>query len=155
MRNRKKGCRVYGCSEEVYLGGLCRKHVKEERLEAQRETAAMRALESLTIGGRLPDDLTLREELAQLREWWDRASIVVQTKREDELMPADEAKYALQWCIALAKEIVDAELALRDGRAVSASLGATRAWVWERFRNLTAGLRSNGLPRTVGSQDIV
>jgi len=66
-------------------------------------------------------------------------------------MPADEAEYATEWCIALAIEIVDAELALRDGRAVSNSLADTRAWVWERFNNLEAGLNSNGRPRTSGN----
>ena len=62
-------------------------------------------------------------------------------------MPREEADYALEWCIALARELVAAELAIREGQEPGFSLETTRAWVWERFRSLKAGLRSNGLPR--------
>jgi hypothetical protein len=63
-------------------------------------------------------------------------------------MPLDEAEYALEWCIALAQEIVAAEYRLRNGLGISdLRLDFTRRWVWERFSNLEAGLRSNGLTR--------
>lgn len=62
-------------------------------------------------------------------------------------MPADEADAALEWCIALAQEIIDAERAHRTGGRVSDKLEATRHWVWDRFNNLEAGRHSNGTAR--------
>ena len=79
--------------------------------------------------------------------WWNRACGVVQSQYGTELMPLDEAEYACEWCIALAQEIVDAEIAVRAGKRIPDSLEATRFWVWERFKFLETGLRSNGLPR--------
>jgi hypothetical protein len=60
---------------------------------------------------------------------------------------SDEAGYAIEWSIALAKEIVDAEIAFRNGAVPSYSLESTREWVWDRFRNLEKGLMSNGIKR--------
>ena|SRR3989442_9408380 len=152
MTRRKRLCRASGCSEEPYLGGLCRKHHEEKTIRTQRRDVAIHTLHTAMIEGRLPNDRTLREELLRLREWWDRACIAVQTNRGSELMPLDEAEYALEWCISLAQEIVDAERALRDGNTVGCLLAATREWVWDRFKNLEAGLRSNGLPRNTASR---
>lgn len=112
-----------------------------------RRDQAIDALHTLVVGGRLPDNEALRIELLELSRWWQMACNAVQTNREVELMPLEEAEYALEWCIALAGELVAAELAFRDGRAASHSLVGTRTWVWGRFKNLDAGLRSNGLPR--------
>jgi hypothetical protein len=60
----------------------------------------------------------------------------------------DEAEYAIEWCIALAIEIVDAEMLYRNGEMPLDSLTHTRFWVWERFKNLENGLRSNGIERS-------
>ena len=62
-------------------------------------------------------------------------------------MPRDEADYAAEWCIALAQEIVEAERAVIAGKSIPVSFTLTGEWVWERFRNLEAGLRSNGASR--------
>lgn len=151
MSERKPlSCRASGCAEVPFLGGLCRQHYDEADRRAQRRRAAIDALHTAVIDDRLPDDLALREELTRLRKWWDRACSAVQTKRDSALMPADEADYALEWCIALAQEIVDAERAARGGKKAEDTLACTRHWVWERFGNLEAGLRSNGIARSAG-----
>ncbi|MFA5916259.1 MAG: hypothetical protein WC830_22145 [Burkholderiales bacterium] len=149
MKNRKSlSCRMPGCADATHLGGLCRKHYAEHEHQAERRRAANAALHAGTIDDRVPDVPALREEFNRLLEWWRRACQVVQTKRGTEFMPADEAEYALDWCIALAAEIIDAERAARAGAESPDSLESTRAWVWDRFRNLEAGLRSNGTVRT-------
>lgn len=140
-------CRVDHCSERVHSGGLCEEHFEQERVRTRRNDAARDALNTMMIEGRLPDDAVLREELSRLRNWWDRACHVIRTQYKDNLMPFNEAEYACDWCIALATEIIDAELAMRNGKEVNNSLDATRAWVWDRFKNLEAGLQSNGFPR--------
>ena len=129
------------------MGGLCQKHYDEDRARKLRRDVAIRALHTSAIDGRVPDDLALRDELYRLVEWWNRACTAVNTRRGSTQMPMDEADDALEWCIALAQEIVDAELAVRAGDKVSDSVASTGAWVWERFRNLEAGLRSNGTTR--------
>jgi hypothetical protein len=61
---------------------------------------------------------------------------------------ADEAEFAKDWCIVLAEEIVLSEKAYLNGDNKSRpELQYTRDWVWERFRNLGAGLMSNGVRR--------
>jgi hypothetical protein len=62
-------------------------------------------------------------------------------------MPLDEADYATEWCITLAEEIVKAEHQIAKSQAIPTSFEVARQWVWERLRNLDAGLRSNGRPR--------
>jgi hypothetical protein len=147
---KPRSCREPRCDEAVHLGGLCQKHHEEDSRRSRRRDAAVGALHTLIIDGRLPEGPGLREELLNLRPWWDRACDAVQTNRGSQLMPLDEAEFALEWCISLAQEIVDAELAVRSGRTIENSLGYTREWVWERFKNLEAGRRSNGLARDAG-----
>ena len=148
---KKRVCRVSGCNDVPYLGGLCKKHHDEYIRRTQRRDAAIHALHTGAVGERLPDDTSLREELLRLRQWWARACNAVQRQRDEEFMPLDEAEYALEWCITLAQEIIDAELLFRAGKnSTYDSLLANRSWVWERFNFLESGLRSNGLPRNLG-----
>lgn len=86
----------------------------------------------------------LRDELLRLITWWHRACNAVNYGRKDPVL-RNEAEYAVEWCIALAQEISDAELAFRNGESPSPALAVTRVWVWDRFRNLEEGLVSNGI----------
>ncbi len=148
MKRRKNECCTDGCDEPTYIGSLCRQHHEERVREQSCREAAVNALHTMVIDGRIPEDNELREELLRLRQWWDRACRAATSNIKDHLL-RDEAEFALEWCIALAKEIVNAEMAFRQGEPSSSSLGATRHWVWERFRNLEAGLKSNGVARSV------
>ncbi len=141
----KRTCRKYGCHESPHRGGLCEAHHDEERLKETRRAAAVTALHNLTIDGKLPENPALKEELRLMRGWWDRA-VNSLNYRPDPLL-GGEAEFALEWCISLAQEIVDAEKAFRKGESPSYMLEATRSWVWDRFRNLEAGLHSNGTSR--------
>ena len=129
------------------MGGLCKEHHEENVLRREREEAARHTLETGTVDGRLPEDLELREELMQLRDRFFRARSVYLSRHGSGEMPLDEAEYAISWCVSLAQEIRVAEIAHREGRKPDSSLEYTRFWVWDRFRNLEAGRRSNGLPR--------
>ncbi len=108
MKKKKKICSVSGCIDAPYLAGLCEKHYKEHSQRTHHRDVAIQTLHTGTVEGRLPDEPSLREELSKLREWWDRACRVVQSQRDAEFMPLDEAEYALEWCISLAQEIIDA-----------------------------------------------
>jgi hypothetical protein len=72
----------------------------------------------------------------------------VNLRRGTKNLPLSEAEYAIDWCIALAKELLSAEDALAIGNKPSSSLEITRGWVNERFENLNADFTSNGLPRS-------
>jgi hypothetical protein len=113
----------------------------------QRRASARTALDSGAIDGDVPSDPALRDELLRLRRRWYLACQVVRENRGTPLMPVNEAEFATEWCIALAQEIVEAHHALGAGKPMPSSVASTRSWVWERFRNLDAGLRSNGAPR--------
>ena len=147
MPKRKSVCRAPRCNKPPYSGGLCQKHSEEETIREERRRVALDALEKGVVGERLPDAPALKEELLRLRVWWFRACDAVNGQRSIGPLPLDEAEHATGWCIALAQEIVDAELALRSGQKPNDRLEYTREWVWDRFKNLEAGLMSNGIPR--------
>jgi len=147
MKKKKKICSVSGCCDDPYLGGRCKKHHIEHSHRAECREKAVHALHTGLVDKCLPGDPDLRNELLRLRKWWDRACHSVQTQHDVDFMPFEEAEYALEWCISLAQEIIEAELGLRTGKTASDSLAATRYWVWDRFKNLENGLHSNGLPR--------
>jgi hypothetical protein len=147
MGTQKRNCRASGCSRNPYLGGLCDVHEQEEQQIKQRRASARAALDSGAIDGDIPTDLALRDELWRLRRQWYLACQVVRENRGTSLMPVNEAEFATEWCIALAQEIVEAHRALAAGKPMPTSVASTGGWVWERFRNLEAGLRSNGALR--------
>lgn len=147
MANKKRECRKDHCSEAPYLGGFCEKHEKEETEKERRSNNALKALETATIGGRLPDNPELRDELLRIRKWWFKACDALNYNQKDNVL-LDDAKFATEWCIALALEIVDAEIAFRKNLPAPVSLQYTRDLVWDRFSNLEKGLMSNGVKRT-------
>lgn len=146
MGKKNKKCIELRCDEVPYLGGLCKKHYEKKLAEENLRDSALEALHKGTIDGVLPEGRELCDELIRLREWWFKACYAVNYEIEDEIL-LDEAQYAIEWCISLAKEIVTAEIAFRNGQAFPASLECTREWVWDRFHNLEMGLKSNGVER--------
>lgn len=134
-----------GCTGDPYSRGLCQKHHEEKNAREQRRNVAINTLSTLAIDGRLPDEPSLKEELLLLQEWWNRARLALQTGDGDHFMPLNQAEYALEWCISLAQEIVDAELAFRPGKAPSYALEMTRKWVWDEFKEVEVNLRKKGL----------
>jgi ATP:corrinoid adenosyltransferase len=143
---KKRTCGKFRCSNPAYMFGLCKEHYEKAEEDKRRREAALQAFHFTLIDGSLPKSPELREELFQIQDWWRRACDALNFGRKDEVL-LDDAEYAVEWCIALAKEIVDAEIAFRNGSAPSYSLESTREWVWARFHNLEKGLRSNGLNR--------
>lgn len=148
MPKRTPVCSQSDCEEPPQFSGLCREHYEEQQENRRRREAALQALHYGQIDGRLPDDLELRDELQQLRSWWDRACFSVNHQVQDSILQ-DEAQYAVEWCISLAQEIVAAEQASRAGQPDLSTFTITREWVWKRFSNLQAGYMSNGVKRPV------
>lgn len=147
MRKKRRTCIARGCEEEAAIGGYCEEHYQDHTREEARRNAAVSALHTGLVAGQLLENQPLREEFFKLQDWWHDACRSVQTKRDVRNVPYDEAEYALEWCIRLAQEIIDADAVIKAGKTTDYQLDHTRQWVWDRFRNLEAGLRSNGLPR--------
>ena len=143
---KKRECREYRCTEPPYREGLCEEHYEENKSKQLRRDTAVNTLRLGVIDGRLPDNQELSEELLRIRKWWDRACRSVNYNFEDDVL-LDEAHSALGWCIAIAQEIIDEELAYRQGNPKKYLSNEIRKIEWERFKNLEAGLRSNGVPR--------
>lgn len=146
-RKKAATCLVHDCGEPPFLGGYCRLH-HEERAQAEREQNEARTLiRESTVDGAPVTDAALKEELSRLQSWWYEAVDALRFNSEKRV-PKDEAEFALSWCLSLAKEMVKTERLRRQGDLADPySLFAARHWVWDRFKNLEAGLRSNGLPR--------
>lgn len=146
MGRKKLVCLVHRCSEPPYIGGRCRVHHQEHWQKERDRDEAVEALHKGTIDGALPTDSSLREQLFAIRKWWFRACDALNFDRKDAVLQ-DEAEYAMEWCIALTREIVTAERTVKEGCQPSYMLEHTAKWVHERFANLEKGLMSNGLPR--------
>lgn len=147
MKKRIHQCHETGCLDTPYLGGYCRKHHGIRELKEQRRSAAVRLLHFSVVDDRIPDHPELKAELFKLQNYWRDACDVNIYRRGTKTMPLDEAPYATEWCIALAQEIVDAELAYRAGGQPASGLEYCQEWVWNRFNNLDKGLQSNGIER--------
>jgi hypothetical protein len=146
-KKRHVTCIEYGCSEPPHLGSRCELHQGQHQQKARLRQDAVDALWRKTVDGVLVHPPFL-EELLRNSEWWDKACASVRAMRTNDSVFGDEAEYAVEWCIALAEQLVLAERATRTGAEVdSDQLDYVRGWVWERFANLDRGLRSNGLPR--------
>lgn len=146
-KQKAKQCAAPRCEEVPYLGGLCKEHYEEQESRRRRENAAVEFLHSRVIDGQPIQHPELREEFQDLSKWWDRVCRAIQTRRDVGNMPLDEADYAISWCTSIAQRIMEAELAFRAGKEISPMRKAEREPFWERFRNLEAGLASNGVPR--------
>jgi hypothetical protein len=146
MTRNQHECRSLGCHERPHLGGLCIEHHEEDRKKRMLEDAAVDALHRGIVDDQILESPDLREELGRIRKWWSRACDAVNYGRQDPVL-LDEARWAVHWCMRLSEQIVEAERAFRRGANPDASLEFTREWVWDRFRNLEAGLRSNGVKR--------
>jgi len=146
MTGIPKECSKYKCKEPHFKMGKCEKHYNNEVTEKIREDAAVNTLHSGLIDGEVPRDRELNIELQKIKVWWNRTCDSLNHNRIDNVL-LDEAEFATSWCISFTKEIIDAELALRNNKSIGHKLHSTREWVWERFNNLEAGLNSNGTKR--------
>ncbi len=126
--------------------GLCRPHYEEHAREEAQRDEAVQALHRSVIDGLPIQQPELREEFLKLQKWWTRACTVRNFGGEDPILK-DEAEYALEWCISLAKVIITEEKKFRSGDTRKPEWNYTRDWVWDRFKNLEAGLMSNGVER--------
>jgi hypothetical protein len=153
MKKRHE-CSAYRCSESPYRNGLCEAHYEENCKKSLRRNAAVNAFHLGVIDGRLAATQELREEFVKIKRWWDRACRATNNNFEDEVL-CDETEYALEWCIAIAQEIIDEELAYRLGRVGNPLSKEIKKIAWERFDNLEAGLMSNGVPRSNNKRNIL
>jgi len=146
----KKACRAAGCTAPLHLAELCATHYNEHEERARLRDTAVSTLHSGLIDGDMVGDESLRHGLDALCRKWQTACFVVQMEQGTAPMPLDEADFAVEWCITLAEDIVKAQRQLSNGMPAAQLHLPNHDWVWERFRNLEAGLRSNGTPRSIG-----
>lgn len=147
MRRRKRICWEGNCPELAAVGQYCSKHYEKHEVQRRLRDRAVDALHAGVDSSSEVRTRDLVEEFRALQRWWYRACDGVNYKRSHDLLPLDEAPYAVEWCIALAVELLEAMRCVADGTKPLGQLDATRAWVWDRFWNLEQGLASNGRPR--------
>ncbi len=145
MRKKLPQCKKPRCDELAEIGGFCQMHYDEHLEEERLNSLAVQTLHG-GVHAYVITDSNLRDEFHKLQRWWSTACHAVNIQVKDTIL-MDEGRYAVEWCISLAKEIILADQALKAGKAVSPSLDYTRGWVWDRFSNLEAGLMSNGVMR--------
>jgi hypothetical protein len=147
MKRRKTPeCTKSYCTEPAVAMGLCEKHLAEKNENEIRRDEAIRTLHSGLLEGEVFQRGELREEFLKLQEWWFRACDAINYRREDPALK-DEAEYAATWCESLAELIIQDERAHRKGDHHPPPWNFMREHLWGRFKNLEAGLMSNGVPR--------
>jgi hypothetical protein len=138
MRKTKILCKHKACGLPVEMAGFCVAHYQEDLENRRQETVAINTLHSqsgaITIKNR-----ELSEELSRLKGLWDIACHAANSNIKNTVLK-DQAPYAVEWCISLAKELILADRALIEGRAVSGSLEYTRNSVWSRFAEIDSQL---------------
>ncbi|MEQ1536189.1 MAG: hypothetical protein ABL923_09960 [Burkholderiaceae bacterium] len=146
QKTKKLTCNISRCEEMPYLGGRCKVHHEEQRANELTRNAAIETLRSLQIDGKLPSKPNLKDELLKISQWWDKAWMAQRLSRQDSIL-LDETKSATEWCIALANLISQEERDFLDGREPNATTAHLKKITLERFKNLEAGLMSNGVKR--------
>lgn len=142
---RKKSiCRELGCNEPPFSGGLCHEHDEADRVKRERRSCAVDLLHQGLVDDAIASSPDLASDIIRIRRWWHEACMSVNYNQPHPVLRS-EARHALDWCIALAAELVEAERAYRAGQPPSSSLGGTRHWVWDRFDFLEKGFMSNGV----------
>lgn len=143
MASKKIRCIEYGCDERPVSAGYCLTHYTEHEAVRKQRDDAVRFLHHGDVDYERLTDEELRLEAAHLWDRWGKVCAAVSHQRFTAELPADEAPYAVEWCIGLAKQIVEAERTVRAGKPKP----FRSRDLWERFENLDKGLMSNGLPR--------
>ena len=146
-RSKVRSCQKSRCSETAEIMGFCRQHYEEYAEDAKLRDEAVQALHRGTLDNDLFKKIELSDEFSRLQKWWFRTCDSLNYSRKDPIL-GDEAEYSKEWCISLAKVIIREERAYRGGDLNKQEWDSTRDWVWERFRNLEAGLMSNGISRS-------
>lgn len=143
MSKRKLKCLKYSCDERPVSAGYCAAHYAEQEEQRKRREDAVRFLHHYDIDGERLTDAELKEEAVRLWERWRRVCDAVNYQRFTKELPEEEAQYAVDWCIGIAQQIIEAERAVRAGKP------KPYRWPnhWERFENLDKGLMSNGIQR--------
>jgi hypothetical protein len=131
---------------------LCKKHLDEHYEKEKRRDEAVRFLHTGMLDDQTIQNAELKDEVRRLKVWWSRACDAIICQVENTILK-DEAEYAITWCVNLAIVIIKEEKAYRGGDQSPPPWNPLREQLWERFKNLEAGLRSNGVPRPKAKQN--
>jgi len=145
-REKTLTCGHWVSEEEPCLGGLGEAQHEEDRLKQLARRAAIDALSTSCIAGKLPEKPGLKDELLRVIRWWDKACLAVNAGRQDNVL-LDETQYAPEWCIAIADAIIQEEMNFRQGLDDDATVAFLKKDTWTRFEHLEAGFMSNGVKR--------
>ncbi len=148
VARKSKNCRKLHCYRpSASPGGLCQQHIDEETIRHQRREVAISVLHTGSYNEQYMIEEPFIEEWKRVRRWWHQACDAYNNQRTHPVLH-DETEYALDWCVGIAQELIDAQ---RDVRAGKQGDTPTRQYVreqfWERFENMEKGLMSNGIAR--------
>jgi hypothetical protein len=147
MKKSKTTCTKSRCDEAPFLGGLCKEHAEEDRREELLRRVAISLLERGSIDGELISNSEIKDEVKRICDWWHRVCHARNAGVEDPVL-LDETHYGIAWCIAIAKELYQSEIAYRNEEYFNEEHSRhLRKFTWDRFESLEKGLMSNGIPR--------
>lgn len=129
------------------MGGYCVEHHEERETARVNREDALRLLHRGVIDDGRPELPEHADELKRLWHAWSETCSVTNHQFRSKLVPAEEAEYAVEWCIIIAIAILDAERAAKAGRKPDYMVQENKKHAWRRFDFLEQGLRSNGTPR--------
>lgn len=144
---RKKVCRKFGCGDQSLPNGLCAKHDEESQRRHQRSMDTADSLHRSVIDGVYIGSGLLGDEFRRVQDWWNAICSAERAGREHPVLK-DETRFGVDWCTAIAVELIDAIRDERMGKEGDNEIRrATRQWTWDRFENLERAFMSNGVLR--------
>ncbi len=139
-------CITPDCTTTPILNGLCEQHYLQQMQHKFERELIIEAIHTGPIEGKAPEKEGLQTELQQIKVWWNQAYNALGQGKADETFQ-EETEQVPEWCLTIAKGIIDEEKAHREQRQPDSFLNFEKRHTLEFFDNMAAGLMSDGEKR--------
>ena len=136
-------CITPNCTSKPILNGLCEQHYLQGMQHKFERELTIEAVHTGLIDGKIPEKAALQAELQQVKTWWVQAYDALSQGKADSTF-REETGQVPEWCLTIAKGIIDEEKAHRENRQQDSFLNFEKRHTLTFFNNMSAGLQSNG-----------
>lgn len=131
----------------MFRGGLCIEHFEKEQQSEMQRADALELLHRSNLDGSFLTKAELHSDFERVQKWWGEVCSYMNSQRNHPVLK-DEIEFAKEWCISIAKSIIEEESAFRNAAHYDEKTNRLlRQQIWSRFENLEKGLMSNGVAR--------
>ena len=139
-------CITTNCNATPILNGLCEQHYLQGMQHKFERELTIETIHTGLIDGKAPDKEGVQTELQQVKLWWNQAYSAFSSGESDDTFQ-QETEQVPEWCLTIAKGIIDEEKAHREQRQPDSFLNFEKRHTLAFFENMSAGLMSDGTER--------